>query len=132
MDAPQFMANGEAFVVVPLREYQALRRLAEDVEDAANEADARLVHDELQAATSRGEGLSMPRAEWDRIRAGESPVRVIREYRGLTQTRLVAESGLDQPLISAIENTPRTGTAATLKAIAKALGAPLDVLVADD
>jgi len=40
MAAPQFTANGEAFVVVPLREYEALRRLAEEAGDAADEADA--------------------------------------------------------------------------------------------
>jgi mRNA interferase RelE/StbE len=84
------------------------------------------------AANARGEWLSMPAAQWDRIRDGVSPVRVIREYRGLTQTRLARESGVDQSQISAIENSRRTGTAATLKAIAKALGAPLEVLIADD
>jgi mRNA interferase RelE/StbE len=132
MSAPEFMANGEAFVVVPLREYQALRRLAEEAEDAADEADARRLHDEHLAAKARGEWLSMPAAQWDRIREGASPVRVIREYRGLTQTRLAQQSGVDQSQISAIENNRRTGTAATLKAIAKALGAPLEALIADD
>jgi len=131
MDVPEFMANGEAFIVVPLREYQALRRLAEAAEDAADEADALRVHNGYLTAKARGEGLSMPRAEWDRIRAGESPVRVIREFRGLTQTRLAQDSGVDQPQISAIETNRRTGTAATLKAIARALGAPLETLVAD-
>ncbi len=107
-------------------------RLAEEAEDAGDEADARRLHDDHMAANARGEWLSMPAAQWDRIRDGVSPVRVIREYRGLTQTRLARESGVDQSQISAIENSRRTGTAATLKAIAKALGAPLEVLIADD
>jgi hypothetical protein len=37
MSAPEFSVNGEAFVVVPLREYGALRRLA-DTAAAADEA----------------------------------------------------------------------------------------------
>ncbi len=73
----------------------------------------------------------MPRARWDRNRAGEPPVRVIREYRGLTHTRLAQESDVNQPQISAFESNRRTGTALTLKVIARALGPPLEVLVAD-
>jgi transcriptional regulator with XRE-family HTH domain len=57
---------------------------------------------------------------------------VIREHRGLTQTRLAEASGVDQSQISAIENNRRTGTAANLKALAKALGAPLEAPVGDD
>lgn len=129
MDAPEFMANGEAFVVIPRSEYEALRRLADAAEDAADEADARRLHEDSLSAKAHGEWLSMPAAQWDRIREGVSPVRVIREYRGLTQTRLASQSGVEQSLISAIENNRRTGTALTLKAIAAALGAPLEVLI---
>ncbi len=39
---------------------------------------------------------------------------------------------MDQSQISALENHRRTGMAVTLKAIAKALGAPLEALVEDD
>jgi len=74
----------------------------------------------------------MPRDQWARIRAGESALRVIREYRGLTQAQLAEKAGIEQPQISAIENGRRTGTAQTLKALATALGAPLEVLVGKD
>ena len=63
------------------------------------------------------------------LRAGESAVRVIREYRGLTQTQLGEASGVEQSHISAIENGKRQGAVGTLAALAKALGAPVDMLV---
>ena len=71
----------------------------------------------------------MPRDQWARIRAGETPLRVIREFRGLTQAQLGEKAGIDQGQISTTENGKRRGAVGTLKALAKALEAPLDVLV---
>ena len=125
MNAPHFTANGETFVVIPLSEYEGFLRLAEKAEDAADEA----VMEEWEAAKARGEDLSMPRDQWARVRAGESPVRVIHEYRGLTQAQLGEKAGVDQSQISTIESGKRKGAIGTLKALAKALGSPVDVLV---
>jgi transcriptional regulator with XRE-family HTH domain len=73
----------------------------------------------------------MPEADWARIRAGETPLKVIREYRGLTQKQVSQQSGIAAPEISAIENGRRRGSVDTFKALAKALGTGLDVLLAD-
>jgi mRNA interferase RelE/StbE len=97
--------------------------------DAADEAEHRRINDDYLAARARGEGLSLPRDLWARIRAGESPVRVIREYRGLTQAQLGESAGVDQSQISTIESGKRRGAVATLKALAKAMGSPVDVLI---
>ncbi len=129
MDAPQFTANGETFVVIPLSDYERLRRLAEEADDEADEAVHRRINDDYLADRARGEDLSMPRDQWARIRAGDSPVRVIREYRGLTQAQLGELAGVDQSQISTIENGKRQGAIGTLKALAKALRSPMDVLV---
>jgi mRNA interferase RelE/StbE len=53
---------------------------------------------------------------------------VVRLFRGLTQTELSEKSGIRRPEISAIEAGTRRGTVDTLKALAKALGVPLDVI----
>lgn len=128
MTIAQFSIDNVAYAIVPLAEYEALRRLADDFEDAVDRADARRLYAERLDAERRGEDLSLPRDQWARIRAGESPVRVIREHRRLTQAQLGEAAGLDQSLISIVEGGHRDGKVSTLKAIAKALGAPLDVI----
>lgn len=128
MTIAQFSIGDVAYAVIPLAEYEALRRLADDFEDAVDTADARRLYAERLEAENRGEDLSLPRDQWERIRAGDSPVRVIREHRGLTQAQLADAAGLDQSLISIVEGGRRDGKVSTLKAIAKALGAPLGVI----
>lgn len=128
----QITVKDETFVLVPINEYAFLSQYAEAAEEAAEEAWAARAYDEHIAAKERGEHIAMPMDQWRRIRSGESPVRVIREYRGLTQTALAEASGVAQPEISAIEGKTRVGTAATLKRLAKALGTPMDVLVSDE
>jgi DNA-binding XRE family transcriptional regulator len=128
----QFSIGDVAYAIVPLAEYEALRRLADDFEDAVDTADARRLYAERLEAERSGEDLSLPRDQWARIRAGESPVRVIREHRGLTQAQLADAAGLDQSLISIVEGGRRDGKVSTLKAIAKALGAPLSVIAGAD
>ncbi|MEI9903980.1 MAG: helix-turn-helix transcriptional regulator [Asticcacaulis sp.] len=130
-DHQRITVKDETFVLVPVEEYEFLSRCAEAAEDAAEEAWATKLYDEHVAAKARGEHIAMPRDQWARIRQGESPVKVVREYRGLTQTALAETSGVAQPEISAIEGRTRSGSTTALKALAKALQVPLDVLVAD-
>jgi transcriptional regulator with XRE-family HTH domain len=73
----------------------------------------------------------MPAAQWKRIDEGASPLRVVREYRALTQIELARRSGVKPSHISAIENGRRAGTTQALMALAKALGAPLGVLAGE-
>jgi DNA-binding XRE family transcriptional regulator len=65
-----------------------------------------------------------------RLFAGEHPVKVWREHRGLTQARLAAASGVPQPTIAHLEAGRRKGTVAQLRALAGALGIGLDTLAA--
>ena len=132
MTAARFAVNNEDFVVIPLREYEALRRLADAAEDVDEEAHAADVYARHLAQQAAGEALSLPADQWHRIRAGASPLRVIREHRGLTQIQLAERSGIDQPQLSGIENKKRIGTVQTLKALARALNAPMEALVSDD
>ncbi|MFT4091878.1 MAG: helix-turn-helix transcriptional regulator [Asticcacaulis sp.] len=121
----------ETFVLVPLAEYEALSRHIETVEDELEEEWAARVYAEHLATKARGEYIAMTKEEWARIRAGESPVRVVREHRGLTQKALSDASGVAAPEISAIEAGKRRGSVDTLKALAKALGCPLDVVAGE-
>lgn len=65
----------------------------------------------------------------DRMAKGENPVRVLREWRDITQMHLSFKTNLSQGHISDIENGRRTGTAAALRLIANVLEVPLDLLV---
>jgi DNA-binding XRE family transcriptional regulator len=64
----------------------------------------------------------------DRLLAGEKPVKVWREYRGLTQRALAARAGLNFSYLSQIETGARNGTTATMKKIAEALDLDVDDL----
>lgn len=125
---PQVTIKDETFVLVPLTEYTQLSRFADAAEDEAEEAWAAKVYDDHMAAKTRGEDLGMPRDQWARIREGASPVTVVREYRGLSQKVLSEKSNIAQSEISSIESGKRRGSVDTLKALARALGAPLDVI----
>jgi len=56
-------------------------------------------------------------------------VRVLREWRDVTQLRLSFKTNLSQGYISDVETGRRNGTAAALRLIADALKVPLDLLV---
>ena len=52
---------------------------------------------------------------------GESPIKVWRKYRGLTQRQLVDKVKISMPYLSQIETGKRMGATEILSAIAKAL-----------
>jgi len=101
------------------------------LEDIEDELAGIVAYARYQETVKAGFDLAMPRDQWTRIREGDSAVRVVREYRGFTQAELAAVSGVARPEISAIETGARRGTVDTFKALAKALRAPMDVLVGD-
>ncbi|HEX4111631.1 MAG TPA: helix-turn-helix transcriptional regulator [Stellaceae bacterium] len=68
----------------------------------------------------------LPAAFANRILKGESPIRVWRDYRGMTVKTLAAKTGLAQPYVSQVETGARDGTVGTLKKIAAALDVTLD------
>ena len=61
--------------------------------------------------------------------AGERPVRVFRDYRGLTQKQLARTVGISPLYLSQIERGIHNGSVATLAAIARALSVELDDLL---
>ncbi|MFL5068136.1 MAG: helix-turn-helix domain-containing protein [Xanthobacteraceae bacterium] len=120
----QKTSRGEV-AILPRKEYEALvAKAAEADEDAGT---ARLV------ARARKEVLAgaplLPKDVVDRLAKGEKPVRVLREWRDMTQMHLSSKVGISQSHISDIESGRRTGTPATLRRIADALKVPLDLLV---
>lgn len=64
----------------------------------------------------------------ERRLAGENPVKVWREYRGMTQTELAHVSGVSRPMVAAMETGHKAGGIGTLKKLAGALKVDLDYL----
>jgi ribosome-binding protein aMBF1 (putative translation factor) len=111
--------------ILPRKDYELLvAKACEADEDAGT---ARIV------ARARKEiadgGPLLPKDVVDRIANGENPVRVLREWRDITQMYLSFKTNLSQGHISDIENGRRTGTVAALRLIANVLKVPLDMLV---
>ena len=70
----------------------------------------------------------LPKQVADRLANGENAVRVLREWRDITQMYLTFKTNLSQGYISDIENGRRVGTTAALRLIADVLKVPLDLL----
>jgi hypothetical protein len=120
----QKTARGEV-AILPRKEYEALvAKAAETDEDAGA---ARLV------ARARGEIAAgaplLPKQVVDRLAERENPVRVLREWRDMTQLYLSFKTGLSQGYLSDLETGRRNGTAVALRRIADVLKVPLDLLV---
>jgi DNA-binding XRE family transcriptional regulator len=109
------------YVVLPWDEYQALLAAAEDTRDAA-------LLDDFARKLAAGEEETIPESVLDALLAGESPLKVWREYRGLTQEALAARAGISKAYVSQIESGKRQGAIKTLQAIARVLDLSLDDL----
>ncbi len=109
-------------VSVPVEEYQRLLAMAEGLSDV-------LAFDRAVDTLARGEDELVPAELAHRLIAGEAPLRVWREYRGLTQAALSEKSGVNRVQIANIESGARTGSVVTIKKLAVALGVAMDDLV---
>lgn len=74
-------------------------------------------------------GERIPAAVVDRLAEGEAPVRVRREYRGLSLRGLAEKAGISAAMLSEIENGKKEGSVHSLAVLARALGVDLDDLV---
>jgi transcriptional regulator with XRE-family HTH domain len=116
--------GGEELAILPKREYERLAALAID-EDAGT---ARIVR-RARAALAAGKEVLLPKAVVDRLTAGENPIRVLREWREMTQAELVVAVGITQGYLSELEAGKRKGPVALHQKIARALGVPLELLL---
>jgi hypothetical protein len=111
--------------ILPRKDYERLVAKASEADE--DTGTARIVARARKEIDSGGPLL--PKDVVDRIANGENPVRVLREWRDVTQMYLSFKTHLSQGHISDIENGRRVGTAAALRLIANVLDVPLDLLV---
>jgi DNA-binding XRE family transcriptional regulator len=77
------------------------------------------------AAKSRNEE-AFPAEVADGIIDGENPIRVFREYRGLTQEKLAKAAHIARPYLAELEACKKQGSVAVLKKIARLLKVGLE------
>lgn len=109
------------WAVIPYHEYQKLVDAMEMLEDIR-------AYDEAKASLHDGEPL-IPSKVVYALLDGENPIRVWREYRGLTQQQLAQSTGISKSYLSQLETGKRNSTTDVLRAIAQVLDISLDDLV---
>ena len=118
--------NGKPeWAVLPYEEYLHLVEQAEMLEDIRD-------YDAAKAAIERGEEELIPSEVVFAILDGENPIKVWREFRGLTQQQLAEAVGISKPYLSQIETGKRSGTTEVLATIANALHVSIDNLVTQE
>ena len=118
--------GGDDLAVLPRTDYDRLIALAAEAQEDA--AASRIVRNSMRAL-KEGREVVLPKAVVDRLANGDSPVRVIREWRDMIQGELAVAVGISQNYLSEIENGRRKGPAELQKKFARALGVPMDLLI---
>ena len=108
------------YAVLP---YDVYLRLVEDAEMLADVRD----YDVAMERIAAGEEL-IPAEVGYGLLDGGNPIRVWREYRGLSQAELAAKAGISASYLSQLESGKRDGTVEVLSALAVELGVALDDL----
>jgi transcriptional regulator with XRE-family HTH domain len=60
---------------------------------------------------------------------GANPIKIWREYRGLSQQDMAEKTGISVPYLSQLETNKRKGSLAVLKSIAEVLQAPIEIII---
>jgi len=109
------------YAVLP---YDVYLRLIEDAEMLADVHD----YDAGMQAIAEGEELIPAEVVYSLLDGG-NPIRVWREYRGLSQAELATRAGISASYLSQLESDKRDGTMDVLSALAEALNVGLEDLV---
>lgn len=124
MSAQIIEKNGKAeFAVIPIDEYKLLLEKAEELDDVT-------AFDKAMHELEVGKDELVPAEIAKRLVSGkESPLKVWREFRGMTQEKLAEQAGISQGQVALIEGGKREGNVSVLKGLANALKVDLDDLV---
>jgi len=119
MNAQIIQQDGQpAFAVIPYAEWEAIMDRLEDIEDRA---DAAAVRDEE----------TFPIEFVERCLSDDPPLRIWREYRGLTLQALADQCGVTRQMLSMLEHGKTRPSAALLGRLAVALRCDMEDLQAN-
>jgi len=109
------------YAIIPFDEWEKITSRMEDLEDIR---DARNISAAIAAGVE-----TFPADFVKRLSSGESCLKVWREYRKLTLSKLAKACGVSIPAISQIENDKRTPSVDLLIKLSKALCCDMEDLV---
>ena len=115
--------GGEKMAVLPLADYERLLEAAEDLADV-------VAYDRAKLQLAMGAEEMVPANFAKRLIAGEHPVRVWREFRGMSGKTLALQAGISAGYLSQIEKGERDGPFNLMQRLAQALDVSLDDLAA--
>jgi ribosome-binding protein aMBF1 (putative translation factor) len=121
VEAIRPLAEDGETVLLSRADYEALKRQAEDAADAAQIREA-------EARVAAGEDEFVPSEVTRRLMAGERPVRVWREHRGLSARALASRAGVSAAYLSQIETGSKPGSFDAMAKLARALGVDMEDL----
>jgi ribosome-binding protein aMBF1 (putative translation factor) len=129
MTAPWPKPIGETSSTVTLRkrDWRALIARLEDLEDAAAIAERRAHEAKVGKEVARRDYLTGD--EVRRILDDESPVKVWREKRELSQRELGEQAGVSSSYLAEIETGKKPGSAEALRKLPRVLAIPMENLV---
>ena len=107
---------------IPKDEYLRLKSIEEDMSDLRSATE---ILERIKAGTEE----LIPSNVVDQLLKGDAPLTVWREYRGLSQSELARQSGVNRIQIIDIESGRKTGSVATLRKLATALRVDIEDLV---
>ena len=111
--------NSQKFVLVPVEQYNQFLADLEMLRDVRDFRGAKAVDEE-----------TFPDEVINRLILNEeNPIKVYREYRGLTQKQLADKIGIQRGYLAEIERGRKSGSVKTLKAIAEALNVDLILIL---
>jgi ribosome-binding protein aMBF1 (putative translation factor) len=110
--------SGEELVVLSRAEFDALVAAAAEAEEDANDA---AIYDERMADLAARKASVLPEQISSAMLRGDSLLKAVRKWRGISQTDLAQSTGLGQGYLSDLEARRRKGTPETLTTLAKAL-----------
>ncbi len=114
--------NKPEWAVVPYETYLQLVEKAEMAQDVQD-------FDSAKAALEHGDEELIPSEVIYALLEGENPIKVWREYRGLSQQDIAEKAGISVPYLSQLETNKRKGSLGVLSAIAKVLKVSLESIV---
>ena len=109
------------YAVIPWADYLRLTEGAAEMDDETLYARAKAADEGLEP---------IPSEIAERIFAGEAPIRVFRQWRGLKVKELAQKAGISPSYLSEIEHGKR-GSVTAMLAIAKELDVSIDLIVTD-
>ena len=114
--------NKPEWAVVPYEVYLQLVEKAEMAQDIQD-------FDSAKTALEHGEDELIPSEVVYAILDGENPIKVWREFRGLSQQEAAEKAGISVPYLSQLETNKRKGSLAVLSNIAKVFKVSLESIV---